>query len=44
MCSPRKNLIFAKRRLIEFIKRYDMSVHYHPGMANVVDDAISRLL
>ena len=30
-------------RLIEFLKDYDMKVHYHPGKANVVADAISRL-
>jgi hypothetical protein len=24
------------------IKDYDLKVHYHPGKANVVDDALSR--
>ena len=28
---------------LEFVKDYDMSVHYNPGKANVVADAISRL-
>ena len=32
-----------KRRLLEFLKYYDMNVHYHPGKANVVADALSRL-
>ena len=36
MCSPR-------RRWLEFLKDYDMSVHYHSGKANVVVDALSRL-
>ena len=26
-----------------FLKDYDMSVHYHPGKADVVADAFSRL-
>ena len=32
-----------QRRWLEFLKDYDMSVHYHPGKANVVADALSRL-
>ncbi|KAH0654413.1 hypothetical protein KY289_032091 [Solanum tuberosum] len=28
---------------LEFLKDYDMSVDYHPGKANVVEDALSRL-
>ena len=28
---------------LELLKDYDMSVLYHPGKANVVDDALSRL-
>ena len=32
-----------QRRWIELIKDYDMDIHYHPGKANVVADALSRL-
>ena len=38
-----KELNLCKRRWLEFLKDYDMSVHYHPGKANVVADALSRL-
>jgi hypothetical protein len=31
-----------KRRWLELIKDYDLEVHYHPGKANVVVDALSR--
>ncbi|KAH0636086.1 hypothetical protein KY289_036001 [Solanum tuberosum] len=38
-----KELNLRQRRCLEFLKDYDMSVHYHPGKANVVADALSRL-
>ena len=38
-----KELNIRQRRWLEFLKYYDMSVHYHPGNANVVDNALSRL-
>ena len=38
-----KELNLCQRRWLEFLKDYDMSVHYHPGKANVVEDALSRL-
>ena len=38
-----KELNLRKRRWIEFLKDYDMSVHYHPGKTNVVADALSKL-
>ena len=31
-----------QRRWLELIKDYDMKLHYHPGKANVVADALSR--
>jgi hypothetical protein len=30
-----------QRRWLELIKDYDLEVHYHPGKANVVADALS---
>ena len=38
-----KVLTLRQRRWLEFLKDYDISVHYHPGKANVVADALSRL-
>ncbi|KAK1679076.1 hypothetical protein QYE76_039924 [Lolium multiflorum] len=40
---PQKELNMRQRRWIELIKDYDMEIHYHPGKANVVVDALSRL-
>ena len=37
-----KELILRQRRWLELIKNYDMKLHYHPGKANVVADALSR--
>ncbi|KAH0759938.1 hypothetical protein KY290_023431 [Solanum tuberosum] len=38
-----KELNLRQRRWLEFLKDYDMSILYHPGKANVVVDALSRL-
>ena len=35
-------LNLRQRRWLELIKDYDMEIHYHPGKANVVADALSR--
>jgi hypothetical protein len=35
-------LKMIQRRWLELIKDYDMQIHYHPGKANVVADALSR--
>ena len=37
-----KKLNLGQRRWLELIKDYDMKLHYHPGKANVVADALSR--
>ncbi|KAH0776358.1 hypothetical protein KY290_007769 [Solanum tuberosum] len=34
---------YYRRRWLEFLKEYDTNVLYHPGKANVVEDALSRL-
>jgi hypothetical protein len=38
------DLNMRQRRWLELIKDYDLEVHYHPGKANVVVDALSRKL
>ncbi|WVZ89636.1 hypothetical protein U9M48_036015 [Paspalum notatum var. saurae] len=35
-------LNMRQRRWLELIKDYDLEIHYHPGKANVVVDALSR--
>ena len=37
-----KDLNLRKRRWLALINDYDMKLHYHPGKANVVADALSR--
>jgi hypothetical protein len=36
------DLNMRQRRWLELIKDYDLEVHYHPGKANIVVDALSR--
>jgi hypothetical protein len=38
--QPELNM--RQRRWLELIKYYDLEIHYHPGKANVVVDALSR--
>ena len=37
-----RDLNMRQRRWIEFLEDYDFTLHYHPGKANVVADALSR--
>ena len=37
-----KDLNLRQRRWMEFMEDYDFELHYHPGKANVVADALSR--
>jgi hypothetical protein len=36
------NLNLRQKRWLELIKDYDLEINYHPGMANVVADALSQ--
>jgi hypothetical protein len=36
------DLNMRQKRWLELIKDYELEVHYHPGKANVVADALSR--
>ncbi|KAK9088750.1 hypothetical protein Scep_027832 [Stephania cephalantha] len=38
-----KELNMRQRRWLEFLKDYDFSLEYHPGKANVIADALSRI-
>ena len=37
-----QDLNMRQRRWMEYLKDYDFTLHYHPGKANVVADALSR--
>ncbi|GKE07041.1 putative reverse transcriptase domain-containing protein [Tanacetum coccineum] len=37
-----KELNMRQRRWLELLSNYDCEIHYHPGKANVVTDALSR--
>ena len=37
-----RDLNMRKHRWMEFLEDYDFTLHYHPGKANVVADALSR--
>jgi hypothetical protein len=36
------DLNMRQRRWLELIKDYELEVHYHPGKANVIADALSH--
>ena len=40
--STQKELNSRQRWWHELIKDYDLTIQYHPGKANVVEDALSR--
>jgi hypothetical protein len=37
-----KDLNLRQHRWLDLIKDYDLEIHYHPGKANLVADALSR--
>ena len=37
-----RDLNMRQRRWMEFLENYDFFLHYHPGKANVVADALNR--
>ena len=37
-----RDLNMRQRRWMKFLEDYDFTLHYHPGKANVVVDALSR--
>jgi hypothetical protein len=37
-----KDLNLRQHRWLELIKDYDLKIHYHPGKANLVADALSQ--
>ena len=37
-----RDLNMRQRRWMKFLEDYDFTLHYHPGKANVVPDALSR--
>ena len=37
-----QDLNMRQRRWMEFLEDYDFTLHYHPGKANVVADALTR--
>ena len=37
-----RDLNMRQRRWMEYLKDYEFTLHYHPGKANVVADALSR--
>jgi hypothetical protein len=37
-----KDLNLRQRRWLELIKDYELEIHYHPGKANLIADALSR--
>nr|GFA17681.1 putative reverse transcriptase domain-containing protein [Tanacetum cinerariifolium] len=40
--SSSKKLNMRQRRWLELLSDYDCDIHYHPGKANVIADALSR--